>query len=375
MIFVNLLNKKIITYLFIMFSSQYVFAGAIADDELLEDELIDIDESVENYEFFGGVQLRSDSVRDLPRAVEKDFDRVTAKARFGVLWNPIDMIEVGIAAKLNISSQSNAKTRFNLDNERADDVSLDELFINYHISDLTKLQVGQTHFPLRLSPMVWDQDLRPQGVSIKHRYEFSEFNSIDLTAGAFLANHLFGDDSNIKAMQAALNIGEGKNNNYNIIVSYLGFNNLNDLAENGFRRTNLATANGSYAHDFDNVDVQINLNFNQHSFPIRVKIDLINNLAVGEDDVAGRVDLIFGNSVRQKGVELGLASQRVQQEALLGAFNDDDWWFPTRMRGSTAWLAYGFNESLRLKAQVFTERRDDKAKNNKRALFDLQYSF
>jgi putative porin len=372
----NLLNKKIIvTYLCLLFFSQYSFAGAIADEELFEDELIDIDETVESYEFFGDVQLRSDSVRDLPRPTEKDFDRVTARARLGVIWTPKDSIEVGLAAKVNISSQSNAKTRFNLDNEKADDVSLDELFVNYHINDLTKLQIGQTHLPLRLSPMVWDQDLRPQGVSINHRHELSEFNSIDLTAGVFLGNHLFGDESNIKAMQAALNLGEGKNNSYNIILSYLDFNNLDDLAANSLLRTNLAAANGNYAHDFDNVDIQINLNFNQHSFPIRAKVDLLNNLAVGEDDFAGRVDLIFGNSVGQKGVEMGFAAQRIQREALVGAFNDDDWWFPTRMRGSTVWVAYGFNESLRLKGQVFTERRDDKAKNNKRALFDLQYSF
>ena len=67
--------------------------------------------------------------------------------------------------------------------------------------------------------------------------------------------------------------------------------------------------------------------------------------------------------------------QRIQREALVAAFNDDDWWFPTRMRGTTAWFAYGINNSLRLKAAFFTERRDDQEKNNKRALFDLQYFF
>jgi putative porin len=370
------LNKKIIfVFVFLLFSSPCSFSGSIADDEFLEDELIDIDESIENYEFFGDVQLRSDSVRDLPRPIENDFDRVTARARLGVLWSPVDSIEVGLAGKVNLSSQSNSKTRFNLDNERANDVVMDELFLNYHINEQTNLQIGQTHFPLRLSPMVWDQDLRPQGISIRHRKELNEFNSLDITGGIFLGNHLFGDNSNIKAMQAALNIGEGKNTSYKVILSYIDFNNLADLAANGLRRTNLAAANGNFAHDFDNLDMQINLNFNQHAFPIRVKLDLINNLAVGKDDFGARADLILGNSIRRKGIELGLAAQRIQREALVGAFNDDDWWFPTRMRGTTVWLAYGLNESIRMKAQVFTERRDDKANNNKRALFDLQYTF
>jgi putative porin len=344
-------------------------------EEEFEDELIDIDESVESYHFFGDVQLRGDSVRDLPRAVDKDFDRIMARARIGVVWEPTDSIELGLAAKINLSTQSNSKVRFNLDNERSNDLSLDELFINYHINEQTRLQLGQTHFPLRLTPMVWDQDLRPQGVSIKHRKELSEFNSLDLTGGFFLGNHLFGDDSNIKAMQATLNIGEGKSTSFNFIVSYMDFNNLDDLAANSMRRTNIAAANGNFANDFENIDMQFIAGFNQHAFPIRAKLDLINNLAVGEEDFGARADLILGNSIRQKGIELGVATQRIQQEAVVAAFNDDDWWFATRMRGTTAWLAYGVNESLRMKAQVFTERLDTQTKNNKRALFDLQYTF
>lgn len=368
-------NYKYITLLSMMLFTSLSYAENPIEEDSIEDELIDIDESFEQFEFYGDVQLRGDSVRDLPRAVEKDFDRVTTRVRAGVFWTPNDKIDVGLAAKINLSSQANSKTRFNLDNERADDVSLDELFLNYHLSDQTFLQVGQTHFPLILSPMVWDQDLRPQGISINHRKEFGEFNSLDLVGGIFLGNHLFGDESNIKAAQASINFNEGKNNSYNVILSYLDFNNLDDLAANDLARTNLTLANGNYANDFENIDIQINFNFNQHSFPVRAKFDFINNLAVGEDDFGGRVDLILGDSIGRKGVELGVATQRIQREALVAAFNDDDWWFATRMRGTTVWLGYGINESLRLKAAVFTERRDDVAKNNKRALFDLQYTF
>jgi Putative porin len=372
----SILKKILLVYFYTLlcFAPLSHAEDPLAEDSF-EEELIDIDESIENYEFFGDVQLRGDSVRDLPRTTDKDFDRVAVRARLGVLWTPSEDIEIGLASKINLGTQSNSKTRFNLDNERSNDISIDEFFLNYHINTQTSAQLGQTHFPLRLSPMVWDPDLRPQGLSVKHKKELSEFNSLDLVGGVFLGNHLFGDESNIKAVQAALNLGEGKNNSYNIILSYIDFNNLGDLAANGLRRTNLAAANGNFAHDFDNVDVQINFNFNQHTFPVRAKFNLINNLAVGEDDYGARADLILGNSIGRKGIELGVATQRIQREALVGAFNDDDWWFATRMRGTTAWLAYGFNESIRMKAQVFTERLDSVTKNNKRALFDLQYTF
>lgn len=356
------------------FSILQVFADT-GFEESFEDELIDIEESANRFEFFGDVQLRIDSVRDLPRLVEKDFDRVTARARMGVLWLPNDTVEVGLAAKVNVSSQSNSKSRFNLDNERADDIELDELFFNYILTEQTSVLFGQTHFPLQLSPMLWDHDLRPQGLSVNHRRALSEFNSFDIVGGFFLGNHQYGDDSNIRAIQAALNIGEGKNTSYSIVMSYLDFNNLNDLATNDLLRTNSGSVLTGFSTDFDVADIQVNLNLNQHAFPVRIKLDFSNNLAIGHDDFAGRADLILGNSIRQQGIEIGVATQRIQQDALVAAFNDDDWWFPTQMRGTTAWLAYGFNESLRFKFAVFTERRDNRPKHNKRALFDLQYFF
>ena len=366
---------QLLCLLLLAFLTPYAYAGINLEEDLDEDELIDIEESINRFEFFGDVQLRSDSVRDLPRPTQKDFDRVTSRARVGVLWIPQENIEFGLTGKINLSTQSNSKTVFNYDNEKADDISLDELYLNYFINDKTSIQIGQTHFPLQLSPMLWDADLRPQGLSISHRHEYSLYNSVELVGGLFLGNHLVGDDSNIKAIQAVFNFGEGKNTNYNIILSYLDFNNLGDLARNGLPRTNLVTAGGDFLNDFNNADVQVNLNLNQHSFPISAKINLTNNLTTGSDDFGARADLIFGDSVSRQGIEIGVAVQRVQREALVAAFNDDDWWFPTHMRGTGTWLAYGINESLRVKATVFIERRDNQAKNNKRALFDLQYSF
>ena len=358
----------------LVFFIPFTFAAELYDDEGIEDELIGIEESIDEYELLGELLLRSDTVRDLPRGTEKDFDRVKVRALLGIMWTPNDTVEVGLAAKLNISSQNNSKTRFNLDNERADSLSLDELYVNYQVSDQTSILLGQTHFPLRLTPMLWDEDLRPQGISLNHKQEFGDFNSVDLTGGVFLANHLYGDDTNIKAVQAAINIGEGKNAGYRASVAYLDFNNLDGLAENGISRTNL-TSNGSLTNDIDIADLQFEYRFNQHALPMTLRLNLINNLAVSDDDSAARIDFIVGKSIRTKGIELGLATQRIQREAVVAAFNDDDWWFPTRMRGTTAWVAYGVNESVRVKGQIFTERRDDKAKHNKRALFDLQYFF
>ena len=359
---------------FIVFSL-LSFYGMVYAEDILEDELLGIEDAFSTVQFYGDVKLRADIVRDLPRGVEPEFERAMAKARVGVLWEANEFVEFAAAAKVNWSTDSNAQTRFNLDNELADDVSIDELFARLNLSEDTSVLIGQTVFPLTLSPMVWDDDLRPQGIYFQHRKDVGDFSSFELIGGTFLGNHLFGDSSRINTAQGAIRINEGSSFAYHAIISYLDFSHLNDLSRNSLRRTNSAGAGGSFAEDFDIVDFQLGTNIRWNNFPVRVKVDLLKNVAASDKSYAGRLDLILGNSIQQRGIELGVAAQRIQQDAVLAPFNDDDWWFATNMRGIRAWLAYGFTESLRGQVAIFHERLDTAENNNNRALIDLQYVF
>ncbi len=346
----------------------------LADDPLAE-QLIDIDESFERFEFFGDAQLRGDVVRDLPRMIEPEFQRMTSRIRAGAIMGVTDSIEIGLAAKINLSSQANSETRFNLDNERADDITVDQLFARFDVTENSSVLIGQSVFPLRLSPMLWDSDLRPQGISFQYNQSVGDFSSFELTGGTFLGNHLFGDSSRINAVQAGLNIGEGTSFGYNAAIAYLDFDNLGDLARNDLRRTNSSVAGGGFAEEFKLIDVKLGTNIRWNNFPIRAGVDLVKNVAASDDNIGGRVDVVFGKSIGQRGIELGLVAQRIQQDAVVAPFNDDDWWFATNMRGVGGWLAYGFSESIRAKVTVFHERLDTAENNNNRALFDLQYFF
>lgn len=354
----------------------------LAEESSLEDELLGVDAIYDQIEVYGDVRFRGDVVRDLPRGVEPDFERATARARVGIIWEANDFLEFGLAGKVNWSTESNNQVRFNLDNERADDISLDELYVRFNIDENSSLLLGQSEFPLVLSPVIWDQDLRPQGLSFQHRRDIGDFNSFELTGGVFLGNHLFGDNSRIKAIQAAFRLGEGTPVGYQLIASYLDFSNLEELGSNGLLRSNSRVggrapmdANGVFANEYDIVDIQLGTNIRWKNVPIRLRVDLLKNVAVSDNGYAGRVDLILGNSIDQKGFELGVAAQRVQQDAVVAAFNDDDWWFATNMRGVAGWLGYGFTESMRARMSVFHERIDVVSTNNNRALFDLNYSF
>lgn len=351
-----------------------VFAGATFENSL-EDDLLGIDETFSEVQVYGDLLLRGDIVRDLPRAVDPDFERATARARIGAIWTANEFVEIGAAAKINWSTESDARTRINFDNERADQVSIDELFTRINFTENTSLLLGQSVFPLILSPMIWDDDLRPQGISLQHVQEIGDFSSLELIGGAFLGNHLYGDSSRINAAQAAFRFGEGTAFAYHAIVSVLDFRNLGNLSRNGLRRTNSVGAGGSFAEDFNIVDIQLGTKIRWNNLPIRASIDLLKNVEASDKSYGGRVDLVFGNSHEQRGIEIGIAAQRIQQDAVVAPFNDDDWWFATNMRGVRAWMAYGFTESIRAQLAVFHERLDPLSTNNNRALLDLQYTF
>jgi hypothetical protein len=326
------------------------------------------------FEPYGDLRLRGDFVQDLPRPVDSEFERGMLRARAGVRWLPHDAVEVGAAVKVNLSTDGNGMTRFNLDNEKADDFLLDEGYLRAFPGQDTELLVGQSGFPLQLSPMIWDTDLRPQGVSARHGFAVGDFSSVELAGGLFLGNHLYGDESVIRAAQATFNFHEGTPLAWRFSATWLDFSHLDELAREGLLRTNRPSAAGTYADDFDIANLQAGVTVRQFPVPVRVRLDVVRNVAVGSDGFAGRGDVIVGGSREQRGWELGFAAQRVQREAVLAAFADDDWWFRTRMRGWTAWGAYGITDSLRVRVAGFNERLDVAPDHNWRILLDLQYT-
>jgi hypothetical protein len=327
------------------------------------------------FELFADARLRGDFVRDLPRPVNSDFDRGSVRLRAGVLWMPHPAVDIGLAGRVNTGTDGNGHTRFNLDNQKVDEIALDEFFVTVRLLDSTELLAGQSRFPLQLTPMLWDPDLRPQGVSLRQRFEFATFNSVELTGGYFLGNHLYGDESKVRAAQATLRIGEGKAVNYRAAVSWIEFGDLDTLAREGLGRTNAVVPGDGYANDFDLLDIQLEAGFTVYDWPVRMRLDFVQNVAADEDGFAGRGDLVIGDSFRRPGLEAGIAHQRVQREAVLAAFADDDWWFRSRMRGTGVWLGYGFNESLRVRLAGFSERLDVASERNYRGLVDFEWFF
>jgi hypothetical protein len=322
--------------------------------------------------FDGEALLRIERTTNIPGArPSPDLDRERSRVRAGVTWTPNASVEIRGALKGALGSDANRDNIINNDNERSNGVALDQLFVRWHPGESTSLLFGKSALPLELSPLVWDRDLRPAGVSIDHSLALGDFSRLQFSAGAFAGDHLYHDDSRIAAGQVAWRWHEGAPTSGAVLLSLLDFDHLDTLARNGLGRTNLRNANG-YVSDYRLLDLQLVGRHQFGSWPFEARLDLVRNLGADNEADGARFSVVAGDRRRAQSWEFGFALQRQQRDAVLAAFTEDDWWFHSFAHGAMPWLGYGLTDSLSLRLAGFREQRDGVAEHTQRVLDDFE---
>jgi len=321
------------------------------------------------WSWFGDLMLREDHVTGIPRA-DDSIERTFGRARLGVLYDPIPTLEFGGAVKLAASSQDNAEDRINNLNERSNDIALDQLFVRWRPGESTSFLLGKSVFPLELSPLTWDADLRPVGVSGQTSIALGEFDRLALTAGYFNGNLPYGDDSRIGAVQAAYRWHEGAPTSAGILLSYLDFSSLDKLTSQGLSRTNRRIGTHLIS-DYHLLDLQLVGRFHPGDWPLETRLDLLRNLGADDQRDGARLSVVLGDRRQPHGWEFGFAAQRIQRDAAMAALNADDWWFHSFAHGVMPWIGYGFDATWSMRLAGFHEQRDGVSQHTDRLLLDL----
>ncbi|MCB1606484.1 MAG: putative porin [Xanthomonadales bacterium] len=301
----------------------------------------------------------------------REFDRLRTRLRLGASFLATDALEFGVAARMALGSDDNADNRANLDNQRSNEAALDQFWMRWYVNPDWVLLLGKERMPLALSPMLWDEDLRPIGVSSDWRTEVGDFDSFGLIAGYFAADFIYEDEARLAALQAAYRFREGAPWGGSILLSYLHFSDLDELPAEGISRTNRVSS-GRLLSDYRLLNLQLVGRGQLAEKPLELRVDLVRNLGADDADEGARASLVWGNRREAGNWELGLAAQRMQQDAVLAAASDDDWWFHSFSRGVMPWVGYGFSDVWNLRVAAFNERRDRTDDDVRRYLIDLR---
>ncbi len=313
-------------------------------------------DSNERVVWFGEAWVGYDHVEGLPGG-RADFDRWRSRLRIGGSWMPGPAWEVTGALRLALGSDHNRDNRRNNDNERSDGIGLDRLLVRWHAGESTSVLLGKAPLAFELSPMVWDPDLRPAGATIEHSIALGDYDRLQLGAGWLAGQALYGDESRIAAAQIAWRWHEGAPTSAAILVSYLGFSRLDELARQGLARTNTIVA-GRLVEDYRLLDLQLVGRSGTPEWPIEARLDVVRNLGADERRRGVRASLVAGDAMRARAWEFGYAYQDIERDAVMAAFNSDDWWFHSATHGHMLWAGYGLDDTWSLRASGFHERRD-----------------
>ena len=311
-------------------------------------------ESERVWSWYGDLKARIDHVQDLP--AREDVERNRARVRFGAR-RLFDQLEFGIALEGAFGSDHNRDNRRNNDNERSDAFNLDELYVRWNASENSSVLLGRTALPLSLTALLWDPDLRPIGASVSHSIATGDFDRLAFTAGYFAGSHLYDDESRIGAFQASWFLREGTDFGGDIQLAYLDFSDLGKLTEQGLSRTN-RRAGATLLSDYEIADLQVGLHTTIAKWPLRLRVDVARNLGADDLNEAGRFSAAIGDKSQPMGWEYGYSAQRIQRDAAMAAFNDDDWWFHSFAKGHSAWVGYGLDATWNLQFLMFRENRD-----------------
>lgn len=273
--------------------------------------------------------------------------------------------------KAGLGTDSNADNRRNLDNEKSNGLGLDELWFGWRSSEQLEWRVGKQPLPAATTPLTWDTDLRPVGLALVASRPSGDFNRWSLSAGYFQPNHLYQDDSTLALIQGGWHYQEGAPFSAEVRLGWWKYDDLERLTREGLARSNRVQGN-TLLSEFELLNLQVAATWQTAHNPLELRLDMIRNLDSATDDDGARFSAIYGRSDIPSNWELAVAFQRIGRDAVMAAFNADDWWFHSAARGIMPWVAYGIDETWSFQLSGFYERPDGRDEHVTRLLLDLR---
>ena len=274
--------------------------------------------------------------------------------RYRVQWRPSVLffitpeLEFGLQAEANWIDESDEDVQpprfpefhtplFDRDNFKRDAVVLSRAFLKYSSSPNFQIIGGKFENPFLVSELVWDNDLQPNGAAMSASFE-NDDGSFRFTGRVadFYASHYLHDRSNVIGVQGLLQATSGPAR-FTFSAAYYD-HHISDL-EVPLLRTN-TRAGELLVNDYNLVDLIARARWN-FSIPITAQIDFVKNIsadefttvAAGNGDSAYMADILVGQLQEPFGFRAGFSYHRVESDAVLAAYNTDEWWFPTRGEG------------------------------------------
>lgn len=334
-----------------------------------------------SFRFTGDALARYEWTRNIPSVdgtTNEDRYLLQARPRLEAVVGPL---ELGVGGLFNYSGDKNDEAppgetlTLVRDNYRSRDARFDLYWATINAGPVVA-SGGRFIMPLPLTEMIWDKDLRPLGGNLT--FQLDQGTARFAVSGIYATqSHVFEDKSKMYGGSAILAFQSGQSGQLDLAGSYLEFKDLDTLDPVLYRQN--AVVAGHYLDEYKIIDVQARLSSNGQ-LPIQLVADYCWNRALSEGNKGLWLAAVLGE-IGVSRAQLSYTYARIDANAVVAAFNTDDFFWGTGWEGHRADLGSASGRGTSLHAIAQWQRRqglagtDAKGDWVSRYRVELRYEF
>jgi hypothetical protein len=272
-------------------------------------------------------------------------------------------LRLGVRGSFNYGTEPNDYSRYYgyEDNYVSRGVYVDRYYLQW-TPGRWSVEAGAFALPIAASPMLWDKyNIQAPGAAVSYAMPLDTVSSLTFSgAGIYSAQH--GPDESI------LGVGQvlwkwGDENRFAVQASEAFWNmDMRNIDPQYFRQNQTTIRNGqlTYRSKFQLLDTLVKLQFPAAGLPVTVSLDFIHNFGiVGVGPNAWEAGVLVGSVGTPKTWRGFFFYQYVGRDALVGAYNSDEWWWHTWAKGYRFGVSYTILPMTYLEPAIVIQQRLD----------------
>ncbi|MGH9366684.1 MAG: putative porin [Thermoanaerobaculia bacterium] len=318
--------------------------------------------------------------------VRPDIERGRFQLRPEVGFRFSERFRIGVRAVATYGTDENSGNSANFDNYRSRGVAVERYYLEARPGDFL-IHAGAFGMPLAATEMLWDRDIQTPGAAVSYQAATGPGSTLTLAGAGFYGPQSQGDHTRIGAGQAIWRAGDRDRVEVEVAASFWYFDPddlkffFADGRPNLIRQNYPNAARTGLLSDYEIADLLVRLRFSVGSVPVLVSLDGIKNFGLrGAAKEEGEGEAFEGNlTIGRVGTpwnwRVFYTFQYVERDAVIGAYNTDDWWFHTWHSGHRIGLAVTVLPNVFFQGSVVFQRRLDRENYLNRILVDLVKMF
>jgi len=269
---------------------------------------------------------------------------------------------IGVRGSFNYGTDDNYDNALYQDNYVSRAAYVDRYFLLWTPGAWT-VQAGAFALPVAASEMLWDKyDIQTPGAAVSYVDQLGPATSLTFTGGGFYSPQHYQDESILGVGQVLWKHGE--ESRFAVQASAAFWNmDMRNVAAQYYRENRVVfTPDGKLAYQskFELLDTLVKLQFPVVGLPVTVSLDVIHNFGiVGTGPNAYEAGLTVGTVGTPRTWRAFFTYQYIGRDALVGAYNTDDWWWHTWAEGYRFGFSYTILPMVYVQPAVVFQRRLD----------------